>query len=472
MAKITSLGVGSGLDLEGLVTDLMKVERLPITALKEQVTSYNTKISALGTLSSKLSALQTAAKALKPDVLQTAFSKFASYSAKLSEESIGSVTAGDGATSGSYNVNVTQLAERQKITLGHGLPATLNAGGTLTLTLGKVEGGAFVASSKPEDQKTITLTSSNNTPEGLRDAINQANIGVSATLINGDDGPRLVLTGQEGSNQAFSLAGSGLGAGGLNYDPANPGSSNFTQMTAAQDAKFTLDGIEITRSSNTIKDALNGVTLTLAKQGAATLSVTENHTDKLKSALGEFIKAYNDAIGSINSLGAYDAETKVAGALQGNRILREAQSSLRSLVAGSSSGSNLSNAINLAGIGVTLNEDGTLKLDEGKFTAAVAKDTEAVANFVAGVGSRFNDSIERIVGLSGSLKTSTDGLKTSVRDLEKRQEALELRLVSVEARYRKQFTSLDTLISQMNSTSSQLTQQLANLPKPASTSKS
>jgi flagellar hook-associated protein 2 len=481
MPAFTSLGVGSGLDLEGLVTGLMNIERLPISSLEKQKTSYNTKISALGTLNSKLASLQTAAKALKPDTLQPALDKFASFTASLGDEKIGSVTASVGAVAGSYKLKVDQLAQGQKLTLNHALPDTLNAGGTLTITLGSVDGGVFKPNAGDGNQKTITLTDTNNTPAGLRDAINKANIGVSATLVQGDGGSRLVLTGKDGANQAFSLAASGLGAGGLNYNPANPpGSSNFTAAQEAKDAKFTLDGIEVTRHSNTISDALSGITLTLAQTGETTLNVKQDNATKLKSALEAFVKAYNDASSSMKTMGAYDAETKVAGSLQGNRILRDAQNTLSKLVFGEPN-----DAMKLADIGITFNNsNGTLSIDNAKLTAAIAKDPEAVANFVGGsgnkfdntfvpgLGDRFSDGIEKIVGFSGSIKASTDSLKTSVRDLEKRQDALELRLESVEARYRKQFTALDTLMSKMNSTSNYLTQQLAGLSKMISTPKS
>jgi flagellar hook-associated protein 2 len=464
MASFTSLGVGSGLDLESLVQGLMNIERLPIAALQKQVASYNTRISALGTLSSKLSGLQTAAKALVPDTLQTALQKFTSYTAGFADETFGSAVVGDGAIGGSYNLHVDKLASAQKIK-SIAMPETLPTG-TVTIEFGTLSGGAFTPDAAR--QFTIEVTASNNSPEGLARAINQANIGISATLVDGDNGPQLVLTGKEGSDQAFKL--SGLGS---DYDPANPSAStSFSQVAGheAGDARLTLDGISITSKSNTIKDALTGVTLTLNKTGDTTLTVKEDNTTRLKAALEEFVKAYNEAASSMNALGAYDSETKVAGALQGNRILREAQNALSKLVFGQPG-----DAMKLSDIGITFkSSDGTLSLDSDKLAAAIAKDPEAVANFVGGkegVGDKFSATIENLVGISGSIPSSTDSLKTSVRDLEKRQEALELRLVSVEARYRKQFAALDTLMANLNSTSAYLTQQLASLSQISSSSK-
>lgn len=454
MATVTSLGAGSGLELEALVTNLMAVERQPLSSLQKQVSSYNSKISALGTLSSKLNSLQTAAKALVPNVLQSPLQKFASYSASLGDTNIGTVTATTGAVAGSYNLNVTHLAQAQKVTSGV-LPSTLNTG-TLTIDFGSVSGGAFTAD--PDRQATINITTETNTPEGLRNAINQANIGVSATIVNGTNGPQLVLTGSEGGDKAFKLSG----ISGLTYDPG-PKTGDFSNNQEAQNAAFTVDGIAATSNSNTVTGVIDGVTLNLAKTGSTTLTVKQDNTTNLKSALEGFVSAYNSAVTSMTSLGAYNSETKVAGALQGNRILREAQNTLSNLVFNTSSTTD-GVTQKLSDIGISIKgTDGTLSLDSAKLEAALTKNPNAVANLVAKVGDSFSDSIDRIIGLGGSIDISKTSMKSSIKFLEDRQEALELRLVSIEARYRKQFSSLDTLVSTMNTTSTYLTNQLASL---------
>lgn len=454
MATITSLGAGSGLQLEDLVTNLMAIERQPLSSLQKQVSSYNSKISALGTLSSKLNSLQTAAKALVPNVLQSALQKFASYSASLSDTNVGTVTASTGAVAGSYNLNVTQLAQAQKITSGV-LSSTLDTG-TLTIDFGSVSGGVFTADS--DRQVSINITSETNTPEGLRNAINQANIGVSATIVNGTDGPQLVLTGSEGGDKAFKLSG----ISGLTYDPG-PKTGDFSNNQEAQNAAFTVDGIAATSNSNTVTGVIDGVTLNLAKTGSTTLTVKQDNTTKLKSALESFVSAYNSAVTSMSSLGAYNSETKVAGALQGNRILREAQNTLSNLAFNTTSTTN-GVTQKLSDLGITFKgSDGTLSLDSTKLEAALTKDPNAVADLVSKVGKSFSDSIDRITGLGGSIDISKTSMNKSIKFLEDRQEALELRLVSIEARYRKQFSALDTLMTNMSSTSTYLTNQLASL---------
>jgi flagellar hook-associated protein 2 len=439
------------MDLEGLVKGLMNVERLPLDKLKSKVTSFNTKISALGTLSSKLSSLQTAAKALKPDVLQAALDKFATYEAKVGDDKVAAVTVGEGAKSGSYSLEVEQLAQAQKSRIDG---AAIDFGdGPLTITFN-------------DGRDPVEITPSSSSLTSLANAINQSDTGIKATIVSANGGQHLVLTGEEGEGNGFSLSGLGLDS---SADPADGG---VTSVQGAQDAKFTLDGLQIQSSSNTVTSVfkvgdapvsvLEGVTLNLKSitTEPTTVTVTAEHGDKLKSSLEAFVKSFNDAIGSIKSLGAYDAETKKVGDLNGNRVLREAQTVLRNLVFEKDA-----NGRTLSDLGITFQKDGTLKLDSDKLASAVANDPEAVAKFAGTIGTRFNTEIDKMAGLSGTIQASTDSIKTNVRNLEKQQEALDARLVKIEARYRSQFSALDGLIANMNSTSSYLSQQLSSIAK-------
>lgn len=465
MATITSLGAGSGLDLENLVSSLMQVERRPLTALQNQVKSYNTKISALGALNSKLSNLQTAAQALTPSALQSPLEKFATYSATVADTSIASASVATGAVSGNYSLEVSQLARSQRLTtaaFAGGATSSISTG-TLTIDFGTVSGGTFNA--EVSRRASIQITTENNTLAGLRNAINQANLGLSATIVNGTSGAQLVITGKEGANQAFALSG----LTGFTFDPSSPGSGNFPTVQDARSAAFTLNGIAATSNSNTVTGVIDGVTLNLIKETAVgtstTLSITQDNTSKLKEGIDAFIKAYNDAASTMKSQGAYDAQSKTAGPLQGNSVLRSAETTLRALIFNTTAGGSEPYQ-RLSDLGIGFAPDGTLKLlDQKKLENAVASNPSSVAGLVAKVGDAFDQNIERITGLSGSIKTSTDSMNAMIRDLNKRQDAIETRLVGIEARYRKQFSALDTLMSNMNKTSSYLAQQLANLPK-------
>ncbi|MDR1425258.1 MAG: flagellar filament capping protein FliD [Azoarcus sp.] len=427
----SSLGVGSGLDLEGLVSGLMDIERRPLATLKTQVGSYNTKISALGTLQSKLSSLQAAAKDLKPSALQSSLDKFGTFTGTVSEEKVASAEIGSGATTGSYSLEVEQLAQGQKTRISG-------------LGSGQIE-FTFTDSSK-----NFSVTPASGDLKAVANAINLADKGVSATVIDN----QLVLTGKEGEANAFNVSGAGLSG------------ATQTQVQGAQNAKLSIDDIAFESESNTVKDAVTGVTLNLKSTTTApvTLSVGAEYGSKLKEKLESFVKAFNDVVANVKSAGAYDPDSKTAGALNGNRILRDTQNTLRNLVFEQSSalGSN-GEAMTLSQLGISFTAEGTLALDADKLSKAVTDDPALVANFAAEIGTRFNDGIDKLAGIGGTVQSATDSLKSSLTNLEKRQTAMEDRLESVEARYRKQFSALDVLVSSMNSTSSYLAQQLASL---------
>jgi len=437
MATITSMGVGSGLNLESLVSDLMKIERLPLVNLQRQVSSFNTKISAMGTLASRLASLQTAAKGLKPDALQSALDKFGTYKGSVGNESVASITVGDGARSGSYSLEVSQLAQGQKS----------------RLDAGSFTGGGPIEFSFADSSKNFSVTPSSTSLSAVANAINQAGKGVTATIVNGTDGQQLVLTGEEGADNAFTVGGAGV-------------TGSVATVQTAQDAKLKIDGINVVSASNTVNDAVTGVTLQLkaTNAGAATtMTVEADYGDKITNGLEAFVKAFNDVIGSVKSFGAYDAETRTAGALNGNRILRDTETTLRNLVFGQSSLQDQhGETMMLSKLGITFQKDGTLSIDSDKLTAAIKKDPSLAASFAAEIGDRFNAGLDRLAGTGGAIQSATDGLRASVRGLEKRQEAMELRMLAVEARYRRQFGALDTLISSMNSTSNFIAQQMAS----------
>jgi flagellar hook-associated protein 2 len=439
MASVSSLGAGSGMNLQGLLDDLMKIERQPLDNLKKQVSSFNTKISAMGTLASKLSALQTAAKDLKPDTLQSALDKFGAYKGSVVNESVASVTVGEGARTGSYSLEVTQLAQGQKS----------------RLDASNLSGSGAVEFSFADASKNFSVTPASGSLEDMAKAINQAGKGVTATVVNGNGGKQLVLNGEEGADNAFTVGGSGV-------------TGSVSTVQSAQNAELKIDGISVTSASNTVNDAVTGVSLQLkaTNAGAATnVKVEADYGEKLKKGMESFVKAFNDVVGTLKSLGAYDAETKTAGTLNGNRILRETETALRNLVFDTSSALKDENneAMMLSKLGIAFQKDGTLSLDSDKLAAAVTKDPTLAASFTAEIGNRFNTGLDKLAGTGGTVASATDSLRTNVRNLEKRQESMELRLVSVEERYRKQFSALDSLMSSMNSTSSYLVQQLSSL---------
>jgi flagellar hook-associated protein 2 len=429
----------------------MSVEQAPLTAVQKKTSSANTKISSLGTLKSKLADLQTAANTIKPEIGKTALEKFATYSASSADSTVATAKVGSGAIAGNYTLVVSQLAQAQRLVSGtYALTSTPvgTNGQTLTFDFGTpaVVGGAR--------SKTITLDGSNNSLAGLRNSINAANMGAKATIVNGTNGAQLVLTAEEGLDNKITLGGT------ITPMP-------LTQTVAAQNAEFTLNGIASTSSSNTASKVLDGVTLNLLKgststPGTTTLTIASEYSEKMTANLNSFITAYNAANSTMKTMGAYNPTTKVAGALQGNSILREAQTQTRNLLFNTTAGGT-SSFQRLSDIGVTVGTDGALSLSSSKLSSALAADPSAVASLLGKVGTEFNKTIEKFVSSSGTIKISTDSINSVVKELSNRSDAIERRLVTIEARFRKQFSSLDTLISGLNSTSDYLTQQLANL---------
>lgn len=303
--------------------------------------------------------------------------------------------------------------------------------------------------------KTITLNSGNNTLAGLRDAINAEGMGITASITNTGGAYKLVLAGQGGLDNNITLGGDLA---------ATLAASNVaaTQTVAAQNAEFTVNNIAASSSSNNASKVLDGVSLKLSTLGSTTLSIVSEYSEKMTANLNSFITAFNAANSTMKTMGAYNAGTKTAGALQGNSILRDAQMQTHNLIYDTKVGGS-STYQRLSDIGVSLGTDGSLSLNASKLTTALAADPSATSALLSKIGSEFSTTIEKFVSFSGKIKVATDSSSSFIKELTSRSDALQRRLVTVEARYRKQFSSLDTLIAGLNSTSSYLTQQLAGL---------
>ena len=460
MASISSPGVGSGLDVAGIISQLMQVERQPLTALSQKEASFQAKLTAFGSVQGALSSLQTAAQTLRSSAT------FTSRSATPADSTVLSASATNLAATGSYNITVRQLAKFNAIRSDTNYASTTDSFNTGTLSI-SVGGGAATQ---------ITVDGTNNTLSGIRDAINGSNAGVTASIINDGSTNRLVLTSTtSGSAGAIAVAVSNEGGGNtyaLSGLDTTTGTTIATQT--ADDALLTVDGIDITRSTNTVSDVITGVTLsltkgTIASPASTTLTVASNNS-AVSTAVDSFVKAYNDAVGQLKTLTAYDAANKKASVLTGDSTARNIQSELNSLVFSNVSGIS-GGFSSLSDIGVTLQKDGKLSVNSAKLSAVLANPANDVASFFTqtttgnkGIAQRFSDLLDSVVGTDGLIEGRTEGITASIKSLQGRTDALNLRLTQIETRYRRQFSSLDTLLSRMQQTSQYLTQQLANLP--------
>lgn len=469
---LTASGLGSGLDINGMVSQLMAVERQPLTALAKKEASFQSRLSAFGQIKSSLAALQTAAKALNDAA------KFSATKTTVGADAGFTASSAAGATAGNYSVLVGSLAAAQRVA-SNATTQFVPADGsvtpqTLDIRFGKMIDGAFVAGETVDGTFTAgagttkTLSFTGKTIEELRDAINTADLGISANLVNNGTAKQLVITSKNtGADQAFSIGGSV----GLSYDPATPaGSPTTTRIQSSQDAAFTVDGIAITRSSNTVSDVISGVTLTLTKPTttAASLTVASDKSGA-RSAIDAFVKAYNDTQTTLRNLTNYDAEKKAASALTGDSTARSVQSQVRSMVGGTLAG--LGNVSRLTDIGITFQTDGKLAVDSAKLDAALQDPKLNVGAFfggagsVKGLGATISEGLDNFLASDGLLAGRTDGINASIKSIGKQREAFEARLEGIQKRYMAQFTALDSMVASMTQTSNYLTQQLANLPK-------
>jgi flagellar hook-associated protein 2 len=440
---LTSMGVGSGLDVSSLVDKLVAAKKAPQqNQIASQAAAANTQLSALGQIGAALSALQSAMAPL------TDGSAFASRTVTSSDTTVLGAGSDGTAVNGSYNIVVGKLASSLKASSGAFASASTAVGtGTLTLAVGG-------------KSMSLTLDSTNNSLAAIRDAINKAsdNPGVSATIVTGTDGAHLVLNGaQTGAANGFKISSSG-GDGGLaalNYDVAAPTGNALSVINAASDANYTVDGLAGSSASNTTSTAIDGLTLNFTKVGSSTLSVS-NDSSKATGALTNLVNTYNSFVGIYQNLTKYDATSGTAGAMIGDATLNSINSTLSGIVGGTANGATLSS------IGISLQVDGTLKLDSSKLATVLSDGGKTVGNLFAGTGSfaaKLNASLGNWVGDSGLLAGRTTSLSQQLKDLSSRQTTLNSRMDDLTARYQAQFTALDTLMSKLNSTSSYLQQQ-------------
>ncbi len=388
---LSSAGVGSGLDVTTLVSTLMSAEQAPLKALATQQSSYNARLSAYGTVKNALSSFQNTVKSLSDT------SKLQAVTTMLLDSSVVSASGGAGAVPGTYSIEVTQLAQAQKlVAAGQASDKTAIGPGVLTFDFGSTSGSTFTGNGQAS--KSVTIDSTNNTLAGVRDAINAAGIGISATIVNdGSNSPyRLSLANsQTGATNSMKITvGDGSGAAGsssalaalLTHDPA--GSQQLTQTMAAQNATLKVDGIAVSKASNTITDAVSGVTLTLQKTNAGSptsLSVAYN-TASVTSSVQAFVNGYNSLTATLKNLSAYNQATKTGAALNGDSLVRTIQSQLRGIVTGVVSNGS-SGLTRLNQVGVSFQKDGTLALDATKLQSAINTQFNQLSNLFAATGS-------------------------------------------------------------------------------------
>lgn len=453
-------GIGSGLDISGIVNQLVTADRAPQNArLNKLESTAKFKLSGLGSVTSAFNSLKTALDALqKPDALgsRTISSTMISVASGSSAPSPGidpvlTPTAGRNTPVGSYEVEVMSMATAHKM-LGDGVDVNTKYGaGTLRVGIG-------AQSVEVEIKADATLAD-------IRSAINDAagKHGVQAALLKSDDGHHLsVGSAKTGKDNAISIE---LTGGGSDLQALVDG---LKEQSPAADARVSIDGLLTTSASNTISDAVPGMTLALKQAGTSRVDVKADPSGS-RAAVDNFVKAYNAALKAIGSATTYNAETKTPSSLTGDAQMRGAAGQLRGvmseLLAGLAEQGLDAKTLGLQTQGHP-NPDGTLILDETKFNEAMAGNSaQVIAAFTGdnGVAAKLNAAVKSYVGTDGALTLRTKGLNDQLKDVTRQREALDVRMDAAAKRYRTQFVALDALMAQMTTTSSALAQQLTNL---------
>jgi flagellar hook-associated protein 2 len=471
MAAITSAGLGSGIDIDLLVTTLANAERAPVenrlnlreTQVQASVTAFNSLRGSLNDLQSSLSGL-------------TRLQDFSTRTASSSDTDVFTATATSSAVPASVDVRVEKLAQAHKLVSNSGFADldTAVGAGTLAISVGS-------------ESFSVTITGGeNNSLAGIRDAINEAedNTGVTASILTVDDPgnpgeqySKLVLTAtNSGADSAIKVTVTdvdlndtdNVGLSQLAYDP-DLLIANMTELTEAQDAEIYVDGFLTTNSTNVFEGVVQGVTLNILSADPGVthqLSVAVDNS-AVKSKLSDFVEAYNTFLEEYKFLTDYDSEENEAGLLTGDStarsIMTRIQRTLGAIVEGGTA-----NYTGLSRIGITLKEEGEgrLELDSSTLSSALNDDFDAVANLISGtegIMTTLDSEIDAFVESGGILAARDATFKTQLEDIEEQREALELRISSVEERLRQQFTAMDIIVAQFKSTGDFITQQMDSI---------
>jgi flagellar hook-associated protein 2 len=444
---------GSVIDVNSLVAQLVAATEAPQEALlNNQTQQVTAQISALGTLKSALATFQSSLAALD------SASAFQLETATSSNQTAFSATASSGAPAGTYNVAVTQLAQAEQLLSNTVTGAT--GTGTLSISLGST---SF----------QVTVDSSDNSLAGIAQAINSAagNPGVTATVLQGSNGQQLLLsssqTGAANTIQVSETDG-GTGLAALTY--SNTNTANYTQESAAQDAQFSISGVNFTSPTNEVSSAMSGVTLDLLAKtpvGSPATLMIANDTSTISTNISAFVSAYNTLQQALVSLGGYDSSTATAGPMMGNAALTQIQNQVQqALYSVVNTGSSTYNT--LASIGITTNSDGSLSLNAGTLAAALGTNFSAVSQLFSGatgVATNLNTDITNALGANGSITNAGQTLTNQENALTQQSDQLNTQMAQLTASLTQQYSALNTLLSSLQSTSSYLTQAFATLPQ-------
>lgn len=464
MASITISGIGSGIDFEAVRDAIINQRAVPINQLRSKVSGYNSRVGSLKEMNLLLATLTTAANDLTSSSIGTG------RTATPADPSVATVTASSTAGLGPVSVSVTRLASSlSQASRSYASPTTaVLAGGATSATFELRKGGASEGTS-------ITIDSTNNTLEGLRDAINAADAGVTASIIDTDGTGtqnQIVLssneTGASGRVELVETTSTGTLAS-LDIRNLNPPAGGFASL----DASLTINGLPITRPTNDISNAVQGLTFSLKKIGSTTVDVSRS--GEVAEKLEAFVTAYNAVQDFISTQYKKDSEGRPSGLLAGEAVLRGVQKQLSSMV-GSVSEDNGGPLTSLAEIGVSLEKTGYLKLDKDTLNERLTANADDVRSLLRGKTDAQTGVFQAIHEVSddlsdtitGSVQTAINGFEASVKSLNATIDKRTAMLENMREVLTRRFAAADAAIGQLNGQGTAIT----NLMKALTTSSS
>ena len=449
------------IDVAGIVSQLMTIEQQPLQKLQTELSGLQTKISAWGRVQSALSTLQDASKALYQTDGWTA-------SKAVSGDDATVTASGSSGASGSYSLTVEALARSQSVaSRTFAASDTVVGGGTLTIQLGTLSANGTAFTADPARAAVDITIAGGSTLAEVRNAINSANAGVTASIMDDGTGKRLMLTSREtGLAQAFEIAvadsdGDNTDTAGLSAFAASAtaatGTNGSQRTQIAADARFTINGLAATASSNRVTETIDGVTLELKKVSATpvTVDVASDQT-KHREKIDAFVTAYNAVNKLLGDQTRYDAATKTAGTLQGNSTAVRLHQQLRAAVRSDAGGTDTSS---LSMAGFSIGRDGSLSIDSEKIDALLADPSRLKTLFggttvggvtTGGIARSLSQQLSQVLGVDGAITSTTESLQKQRTGIEDRQTRIEDRLEEVEARLTRQYSALDANLARIS----------------------
>lgn len=464
---LSSAGIGSGLNVQDIVSKMMSLEERPLNLLKAKGSGIDTKISAYGQIKSAMSALYEAARGL------VSLDALRSKQITTGDKTTVTGTVTSAATAANFSLEVSSLARGQSLASGNfASGATMGADGQITLQKGRWDaaGTGFTAGSgSPPPPITISAT---DTLGDVAAKITQSGAGVTAVVVKSAQGDRLLVRSSEtGEENGFSMSVSGGGA--LNSLAYDQNGQTMTRTVAAADAAFVINGMEVTSASNTVKDVVPGVTLNLLKTTAPGQAVDVSvgpDKDAIKGKVKAFQEAFNKINSLLSNLSAYDKESKTSQPLQGDGTVRSLQSALRGLMQQAGM-----DGATFASVGLEIKLDSsfrnpTLALDESKLDAALNDLPKLEKLFsgddtTGGLISRIRDFAFAANGVNGDITNRTKGLESTRKSNDNAMDAMETRLQQRQVNLLKQYQALDAKMAGMSSLSSFLSAQVGQWNK-------